>query len=162
MRREIVSFLQKRKYRLVIRWKRALQQSSGFDVLAGGSFPFTLIFRAFDEIVRLLKLDSVDEQPEPGRSILPAEPDAELPPVDLYMELFLTGRDVLGEFLERDATFCAAFGPGERLEMRAALERVVKKLIDHEMREHARLSALATSTHTDAVAGGSRPDSPNS
>lgn len=138
MRRLMLRFLQKRKFRLVTRWKAALKGNIGFQVPSQGQFPYTLIFRAFDDIVRLLKMDSLEGRAEAAESFLAGLPAPVTPTADQYMELFLTGRDVLGEFVEADPSFCALFSEEDRRNLRGALERVFKYLVDREMREYTR------------------------
>jgi hypothetical protein len=148
MRRELLRFLQKRKFRLVTRWKLALKDNIA-HVPAPHPFPFTLIFRAFDEVVHLLKLDA-QGVPAPGHaaeSFLTDLSGDAFPSADHYMELFLSGRDVLTDFIEHDASFSAMFPASERQVLREACERVFKHLIDLEMREHARRH------HSSGVAG---------
>ena len=134
----MLRFLQKRKFRLVTRWKLALKDNMGFQVPAHAPFPFTLIFRAFDEVIRLLKLDASGTSFDAPESFLANVSDDATPTADQYMELFLSGRDVLGEFLESDPSFCSLFEETPRRELRASLEQVFKHLIDREMREYAR------------------------
>lgn len=138
MRRQMLRFLQKRKFRLVTRWKGSLKENMGFQLPSRSPFPYALIFRAFDEVLHLLKFETTDARPDMSDSFLSAIASASAPTADQYMELFLTGRDVLGEFIETDASFCSLFPDEERQHLRAALERVFKHLIDREMREYAR------------------------
>ncbi len=134
----MLRFLQKRKFRLVTRWKLALKNNIA-RVPSSHPFPFTLIFRAFDEVIHLLKLDAVGTPPVTASDSFLASLDGEsFPSADHYMELFLSGRDVLAEFIEHDASFAAVFPEAERQVLRAGCERVFKHLIDLEMREHAR------------------------
>lgn len=138
MRRQMLRFLQKRKFRLVTRWKFALKENIGSPLPAQPPFPYMLIFRAFDEVVRLLKFESNVPHRETHESFL-SDIHADIPlSADQYMELFLTGRDVLGEFIESDPAFCAMHPADDRQNLRSALEAVFKDLIDREMREHAR------------------------
>jgi hypothetical protein len=138
MKRDMLRFLQKRKFRLVTRWKLALKSNIA-RVPAPHPFPFNLIFRAFDEVLHLLKVEDLEFAAPPSTdSFLAALNGEELPAADHYMELFLSGRDVLGDFIDHDASFAAAFPEHTRQALRAACERVFKHLIDLEMREHAR------------------------
>ena len=134
----MLRFLQKRKFRLVTRWKTALKQNIGLHLPSQRQFPYTLIFRSFDEVIRLLKLESLEGYHDPAESFLAEIPDPLTPSSDQYMELFLTGRDVLGEFIDSDSSFCALFSPDDRQNLRSALEQVFRHLIDREMREHSR------------------------
>jgi hypothetical protein len=133
----MLRFLQKRKFRLVTRWKLALKDNIARGP-ASQPFPFTLIFRAFDEVIHLLKLDELGTPVHAGESFLAHLPGIDLPNADHYMELFLSGRDILLEFITEDASFAALFDEGARQELRAGCERVFRHLIDREMREHAR------------------------
>jgi hypothetical protein len=137
MKREMLRFLQKRKFRLVTRWKLALKDNIA-RAPAIASFPFTLIFRAFDEVVHLLKVDGPGVPVPTSESLLADLPAGPLPSADHYMELFLSGRDVLLDFLTSDTSFAALFEETERQAARAACERVFRHLIDREMREHSR------------------------
>ena len=138
MRRQMLRFLQKRKFRLVTRWKFALKENIGSPLPAQSPFPYMLIFRAFDEVVRMLKFDLNDPHVAAHDSFLcDVNADTTLS-ADQYMELFLTGRDILGDFIEGDTSFCALYSAEDRETLRAALEGVFKLLIDREMREHAR------------------------
>jgi len=138
MRRQMLRFLQKRKFRLVTRWKFALKENIGSPLPAQSPFPYMLIFRAFDEVVRMLKFDLNDPHVAAHDSFLcDVNADTTLS-ADQYMELFLTGRDILGDFIEGDSSFCALHSTEDREALRAALEGVFKLLIDREMREHAR------------------------
>jgi len=134
----MLRFLQKRKFRLVTRWKSALKGNIGLPLPAHSPFPYMLIFRAFDEVLRLLKYDPASLHLPTEDSFLCDVAADTLLSADQYMELFLTGRDVLGEFLETDASFCTCFASSDRYNLRSALESVFKNLIDREMREHAR------------------------
>ncbi|BET67764.1 hypothetical protein ASA1KI_26820 [Opitutales bacterium ASA1] len=134
----MLRFLQKRKFRLVTRWKSALKDNIGFQLPSQQHFPYALIFRAFDEVVRLLKSDSSNDRIDLHESLLSEFPGEDCPSADQYMELFLTGRDVLGEFVESDPAFCSLHSTIERQALRSAMEKAFKQLIDREMREHAR------------------------
>jgi hypothetical protein len=133
----MLRFLQKRKFRLVTRWKLALKDNIA-RVPAPHPFPFTLIFRTFDEVIHLLKLDEVGTPPQAPESVLGQLTGGPVPSADHYMELFLSGRDVLLDFSAEDASFAALFPAGARQDLRAACERVFRHLIDREMREHTR------------------------
>jgi hypothetical protein len=133
----MLRFLQKRKFRLVTRWKLALKDNIA-RVPASQPFPFTLIFRAFDEVIHLLKLDELGTPAHAPESFLAHLPGLALPTADHYMELFLSGRDVLLDFITHDASFAALFAEPARQELRAGCERVFRHLIDREMREHVR------------------------
>lgn len=134
----MLRFLQKRKFRLVTRWKFALKENIGSPLPAQSPFPYMLIFRAFDEVVRMLKFSPDDPHIAAHDSFLcDINADVSLS-ADQYMELFLTGRDILGDFIEGDPSFCAIHPEQDRRDLRAALESVFKLLIDREMREHAR------------------------
>lgn len=146
MKREMLRFLQKRKFRLVTRWKLALKTNIA-RVPAPHPFPFTLIFRAFDEVLHLLKQDNLESAPAPSTdSFLTAVNSEALPSADHYMELFLSGRDVLGDFIDHDASFAAAFPEKARQEFRSVCEQVFRHLIDLEMREHTRRHHASHST----------------
>ncbi len=134
----MLRFLQKRKFRLVTKWKGSLKENMGFQLPMRSPFPYALIFRAFDEVLHLLKFESPDARPDVNDSFLSSIAGGAAPTADQYMELFLTGRDVLGEFIETDASFCGLFPEAERQNLRTTLERVFKHLIDREMREYAR------------------------
>lgn len=134
----MLRFLQKRKFRLVTRWKGALKDNIGFQLPSQSPFPYALIFRAFDEVMRLMKSDSGDASLNGPASFLADVDGPATPTADQYMELFLTGRDVLGEFLEHDHAFCALFSETDRHALRTSLERVFRHLIDREMREYSR------------------------
>lgn len=138
MRRQMLRFLQKRKFRLVTRWKGSLKENMGFQLPMRSPFPYALIFRAFDEVLHQLKFEPVDARVEMSESFLGSLAGGATPTADQYMELFLTGRDVLGDFLETDASFRGMFPETERQGLRSALEQVFKHLIDREMREYAR------------------------
>jgi hypothetical protein len=138
MRRLMLRFLQKRKFRLVTRWKAALKENLGFQLPEHVQFPYTLIFRAFDEMIRLLKLECPGARGGATESFLAGLPPALAPTSDHYMELFLSGRDVMGEFVGHDSSFCALFGEADRQCLHGALERTFKHLIDREMREHSK------------------------
>jgi hypothetical protein len=134
----MLRFLQKRKFRLVTRWKFALKENIGSPLPAQSPFPYMLIFRAFDEVVRMLKFEPNDPHFGAHDSFL-CDINADISlSADQYMELFLTGRDILGDFIEGDSSFCALYSADDRESLRAALEAVFKTLIDREMREHAR------------------------
>lgn len=140
----MLRFLQKRKFRLVTRWKAALKDNVGFQMPSQQHFPYTLIFRAFDEILRLLKAPTTKHPVYHQESILAGLDTEEIPTADQYMELFLTGRDVLGEFVETDRAFCGLFEKADRQELRTALETAIKDTIDDEMREYARRNSTLT------------------
>lgn len=134
----MLRFLQKRKFRLVTRWKFALKENIGSPLPAQSPFPYMLIFRAFDEVVRMLKFEANDPHLTAHNSFLCDITAETALSADQYMELFLTGRDVLGDFVEGDSSFCALYSQEDRESLRGALENVFKLLIDREMREHAR------------------------
>jgi hypothetical protein len=136
MRRQMVRFLQKRKFRLAIRWKLVLTRQIGSRLPSSGPFPYALVFRTFDELVALLKTGP--QRSAPGGSLLAGLPDAAVPVADHYMELFLTGHDVLQEFMENDAAFCARFTPEDRSTFRKEMQQTFKCMVDREMTEHGR------------------------
>lgn len=143
MKREMLRFLQKRKFRLVTRWKAALKKNIGFQLPNPVRFPYTLIFRAFDDVLRLAKVEDLETRNDHQETFLDVIEDAEsAPTADQYMELFLTGRDVLGEFTEKDEAFCARFSERDRNQLRAALEAIFKHLVDREMHAYARRFTL--------------------
>ena len=139
----MLRFLQKRKFRLVTRWKLALKDNIA-RVPAPQRFPFTLIFRAFDEVIHLLKLDALNAPLQGPETFLADLAEGSLPTADQYMELFLSGRDVLVDFVANDASFAALFSADERQELRSGCERIFKHLIDLEMREYARRQHSST------------------
>jgi hypothetical protein len=136
----MLRFLQKRKFRLVTRWKAALKENLGVQLPEHVPFPYALIFRAFDEMIRLLKLECPAARASATESLLAGLPPSVVPTSDHFMELFLSGRDVMGEFVGRDASFGALFGEPGRQQAQGALERTFKYLIDREMGEHSRRS----------------------
>ncbi len=144
MKRPMLRFLQKRKFRLMTRWKGALKGYIGFQPPTRHEFPFALVFRAFDETLRLLKDDAAVD----GEPLLDGLGIATPPPADHYMELFLTGRDVLGAFVDSDPAFCARFPEKDRRILRASLERAFRRLIEHEMQELARMQDSGPSRRT--------------
>ena len=137
----MLRFLQKRKFRLVTRWKSALKENIGFQLPLQHDFPYALIFRAFDDVIRQLKSGSIGDRFEVAESLLAEVPEADSSTADQYMELFLTGRDILGDFVDSDKAFCGIYDAADRQELRSDLEQVFKHLIDREMREHVRRNA---------------------
>jgi hypothetical protein len=135
----MVRFLQKRKFRLVTRWKTVLKENIGASLPLQNTFPYALIFRAFDELIHLLKLQAIGvPAANDGSSFLAALDGGPAPTADHYMELFLSGRDVLAEFLSSDAGLSQTFTAEECQAMRAQCEHAFRHLIDREMREYAR------------------------
>ncbi len=130
-------FLQKRKFRLVTRWKVVLKQNIGSRLPSQSPLPHALIFPAFDEIMHGLKSGAPDAM-DGRESILAGLAEDARPSADEFMELFLSGRDVLGEFARGDASFREAFPAADRQSMGEALEQAFRQLIDREMREYAR------------------------
>lgn len=133
----MIHFLQKRKFRLIVRWRVALKQNTGFQLPTPAPFPYGLIFRAFQEIIRQLKNLDTPELLAAGEPVLTGLPAEATPTPDQYMEMFLTGRDVLDEFIRTDPGFCATFSITERATLRDALVRAVKELVPREMRAYA-------------------------
>lgn len=139
MKREMLRFLQKRKFRLVTRWKAALKKNIGFQLPSPARFPYMLIFRAFDDVIRLAKAETIDPAADPNTTFLSfIDDDAIIPTADQYMELFLTGRDILDEFAETDPAFCSRFPEAERNRLRSVLQNVFKYLVDREMTAYSR------------------------
>jgi hypothetical protein len=134
----MLRFLQKRKFRLVTRWKAALKENLGVQLPEHVQFPYTLIFRTFDEMIRLLKLECPGVPGAANESFLAGVSPTLAPTSDHYMELFLSGRDIMGEFVENDPSFCALFPEADRQCLHSALERTFKHLIDREMREYSK------------------------
>jgi hypothetical protein len=137
--RDMLRFLQRRKFRLVTKWKARLKQNITFQLPTGPEFPYRLVFRAFDEVLRLLKSEMCDVREDFSESLLADQSGGEVPTADQFMEMFLTGRDVFGEFVTSDKTFCASFPGLPRAELGAGIERAMKNLVDREMNEFARL-----------------------
>lgn len=134
----MLRFLQKRKFRLVTQWKRALKDHIGFQLPIHGEFPYRLIFRCLDEVIFLLKHDDL----EPDSFVRPTfvdQLDNENPPnADQYMELFLSGREVLIGFISNDPSFCKWFPAEERERLCQAVEIAIKALIHREMISYSR------------------------
>lgn len=133
----MLRFLQKRKFRLVTRWKLALKDNIA-RVPAPHPFPFTLIFRAFDEVVHLLRQDGAPASRDAAETCLTGCNTETLPTADQYMELFLSGRDVLSDFLAHDPSFVVLFDAAARAELRTACEGAFRQLIEREMHDYAR------------------------
>ena len=134
----MLRFLQKRKFRLVTHWKRALKANIGFQLPIHGDFPFHLIFRCLDEIIFMLKHDELEPDPA-ARPTFVDQLDTENPPTaDQYMELFLSGREVLVGFITNDPSFCKWFPVEEREELCLAVELAIKALIHREMISYSR------------------------
>lgn len=134
----MLRFLQKRKFRLVTQWKRALKDHIGFQLPIHGDFPFRLIFRCLDEVIYLLKHDELEPDPW-ARPTFVDQLDSETPPTaDQYMELFLSGREVLVSFMLSDPSFCKWFPLEERERLCLAVELAIKTLIDREMTSYSR------------------------
>lgn len=139
MRREMLRFLQKRKFRLVTRWKAVLKKNIGFQFPSPVRFPYMLIFRAFDDVIRLSKSERLDPSADSNATFLNAlDEKAHAPTADQYMELFLTGRDVLDEFAESDEAFVSRFSERDRNQLRAVLQAVFKYLVEREMTAYGR------------------------
>jgi hypothetical protein len=134
----MLRFLQKRKFRLVTAWKLALKENAGIQLPAQSSFPYSLIFHAFDEVLRALKQDAAGQDLDPTPIILRGLSDDAAVTADQCMELFLTGRDILGDFIEHDRAFAEFFEEADRRELHSACERVLRHLIEREMHEHSR------------------------
>ena len=134
----MLRFLQRRKFRLVTKWKARLKQNITFQLPTGTGFPYRLVFRAFDEVLRLLKSELCEVPEDFIESLLVDQPGSDIPNADQFMEMFLTGRDVLGEFVASDKTFCASFPAPYRNKLGAGIEHVMKNLVDREMNEFAR------------------------
>lgn len=145
--REMLRFIQRRKFRLVTKWKARLKENISFQLPDGPEFPYRLVFRAFDEVLHLLKLSLSGAPHEPAESLLDGNFPAQVPSADQFMEMFLTGRDVLEEFIGNDGTFCANFTETARDRMRSAVEKVLKDLVEREMGEYSQ--KLAHGRQTD-------------
>ena len=134
----MLRFLQKRKFRVVTQWKRALKDHIGFQLPIHGEFPFRLIFRCLDEVIYLLKHDEL-EQGLLARPTFVDQLEGKHPPTaDQYMELFLSGREVLVGFMLNDPAFCKWFPLNEREELCLAVEQAIKTLIHREMTSYSR------------------------
>jgi hypothetical protein len=134
----MLRFLQKRKFRLVTHWKRALKANIGFQLPIHGDFPFHLIFRCLDEIVFMLKHDELEPDPSARPTFVDQLEDENPPTADQYMELFLSGREVLIGFITNDPSFCKWFPLDEREELCLAVEMAIKALIHREMISYSR------------------------
>lgn len=137
--REMLRFMQRRKFRLVTQWKACLKQNITFQLPTDHEFPYRLVFRAFDEVIRSLKSEMCGAAPDFNESLLANQSEAETPNADQFMEMFLTGRDVLEEFVSSDETFCASFPGPSRNQLLAGIEHVLKNLVEREMSEYSRL-----------------------
>jgi hypothetical protein len=96
MRRQIISFLQKRKFRLVTDWKRALKTNIESQLLIHVDFHFHLIFRCLDEVIFMLKHDDLEPDPS-ARPTFVEHLGSENPPTadhDLGAELEKCGKAV--------------------------------------------------------------------
>lgn len=138
MRNSMVRFLRKRKFRLVTRWKAALKENIRQPHSPPDEFPYTIIFRAFDEVIDLLKLESPPPPSAARASFLEMLDDNHPPTADQFMELFLSGRDVFAEFCTTDTALSNAFAEEERQDLHAGCERAFKHLIEREMPEFTR------------------------
>lgn len=134
----MLRFLQKRKFRLVTQWKRALKDHIGFQLPIHGNFPFRLIFRCLDEVIFLLKHDELEPDPSARASFVDQLEDEDPPTADQYMELFLSGREVLVGFIMSDPSFCKWFPLEEREKLGLAVEKAIKALIHREMISYSR------------------------
>jgi hypothetical protein len=136
--REMLRFIQRRKFRLVTQWKARLKENISFQLPDSPEFPYRLVFRAFDEVLSLLKLSLSGATNESAESLLDGKTPEQVPTADQFMEMFLTGRDVLEEFVNSDGTFCATFAEPARARLRGTVEQVLKDLVEREMGEYSR------------------------
>lgn len=145
MRNSMVPFLRRRKFRLVTRWKAALKGNIRQPLSPPDEFPYTIIFRAFDEVIHLLKLESPPAPSAAPASFLEMLDDSCPPTADQFMELFLSGRDMFAEFCNTDAALRHAFTDEERQALHARCEQAFKYLIEREMPEYTRRFTADTS-----------------
>jgi hypothetical protein len=143
MSREMLQHLQKKKFRLLVRWKVMLKARASFRVPRLDRFPHALIFRTFDEILRLMRLAAAGAPLDVRQGNLAAHLADRLPSADQYMEILLAGRDVVEEFLGKDTAFCIRFDEDVRDALRVSLAQVIRHLVDREMREFFRRSGKA-------------------
>jgi hypothetical protein len=134
----MLRFLQKRKFRLVTQWKRALKDHIGFQLPIHGDFPFRLIFRCLDEVIYLLKHEELEQDPWARPAFVDQLDDEHPPTADQYMELFLSGREILVGFMLNDPSFCKWFPLEEREKLCQAVEQAIKTLIQREMTSYSR------------------------
>jgi len=128
--------LQRRKFRLLIKWKTTVKASASFRLLPPMRFPHAVIFRAFEDAVQLMRLAAADAPLDQGRQFLAAvRDDADLSP-DQYMDIFLGGREVLADFLASDAKLVAHYTVEARNRVRHDLDHAIRHLVDREMREY--------------------------
>ncbi len=138
MRSQLLRFLQKRKFRLVTLWKATLKENIDFQLPIHGEFPFTLIFGTFDEIIYLLKKPDSELAPNPHNSFLDQIQTDHPPSADQYMELFLSGREVLLNFITQNPSFLKMFPEKERTKLIQSIEQTIKHLIDREMSAYSK------------------------
>ncbi len=96
--REILRLLRRKKFAVLVQWKQELESKFPLYLDAGTRLPPRLLFRSFDEVVGRLK------RPETGRrtrmfTLAGNLPEDGLPPLERYLEVFLTGEQVLGDFI---------------------------------------------------------------
>jgi hypothetical protein len=137
MNRGPLAVMQHRKFRLLVRWKNAVKAATSFRLLPPAAFPHAVIFRAFEELVRLTRLAATGAPLDSGKSFLPlVHDDAGLSP-DQYMDVFLVGREVLADFLASDASLVGKYSSEVRNGVRHALNDATRHLVDREMRGYA-------------------------
>lgn len=146
--------IQRRKFRLLIGWKTTLKAAASFRLLPPERFPHTLMFRAFQEILRLTKLAASGARLDAGPSLLLEVPrdDPGLSP-DQYMDVFLVGREVLADFLASDEKLAATYSADARNRGRHALDVAVRHLVDSEMRAYFQPGGRTAPTASSAQAG---------
>lgn len=129
----MVRFLQKRKFRLVTRWKQALRNPGDLHRPEPNPIKNTLIFRVFDDVMREIKTptDQWSLDTTPGYAHYASDEGVTNP--DQYVELFLAGRRVLADFINHDAAFSAQFDRPAREDLQAACDRVLMHFVDREL-----------------------------
>ena len=119
-------------------WKATLKGNIDFQLPIHSEFPFTLIFGTFDEIIYLLKKPIGEFDLNPHNSFLDQMQTDHPLSADQYMELFLSGRDVLLNFISQNASFLKMFPENERTKLALAIEQTIKNLIAREMSAYAK------------------------
>ncbi len=151
--REILRQLRRKKFAVLVQWKQELEIKFPLHVDEKARLPPRLLFRSFDEVVCRLKRGEYDTRRSRIFALAGDLTSGSLPPIDRYLEVFLTGEQVLGDFVV-DA---AERGPDSCCDVLLAFQNALYEVF-HEIirREIAVYRAAASAGAGAAVRGANR------
>ena len=118
MYRDIFQHLRKKKFRLLTRWKQRLEESFPLETTDLPRPPPLLLFRTFDECLRLLRQEPPENDPgsNPFTNLAWTDKDErEAMPDERWWTIYLIGEEVVADYVMNESKLREKYPPPELL-----------------------------------------------